>query len=162
MKTITICRWLLVEALWLLLDNVYCISLLISLSVNPRILFLSLKFKIDLLKTNEIKSLLTFRLGSSPFFSSLISLIIAAFCSRVNENLLEKSSSIKGIIITAGGRFLPVALPHRELLLVFSSKSCSEHKDRQRCKFFCVFRNLRANCDCDCEFSQSQRNRNRF
>jgi hypothetical protein len=32
----------------------------------------------------------------------------------------------------------------------------------QRCKFFCVFRNLRANCDCDCEFPQSQRNRNRF
>ena len=32
----------------------------------------------------------------------------------------------------------------------------------QRCKFFCVFRNLRANCDCDCEFTQSQRNRNRF
>ena len=32
----------------------------------------------------------------------------------------------------------------------------------QRCKFFCVFRKMRANCDCDCEFSQSQRNRNRF
>ena len=123
MKTITICRWLLVEALGLLLDNVYCMSLLISLSVNSRI-FLFFLNKLD-------KVILTFRLGSSPFCSSLISLIIAAYCFGKNENLLEKSSSIKGIIITAGGRFLPVALPHRELFLVFSSKLCSEDKDRR-------------------------------